>query len=339
MQDIQTSLEVLNCWHHLRKRLHLGEDIDEGLRVVETGEDFLRQCFLDVVHSLLFGLRYCHLWILFHLHLFQGSLESIDQGLILCLNLALLANSKGGKSFGRCLGLGRGSHPGLHRRLDLRLDLSLCLRLGAHLCAQLHERDRSRWRRVDLHKGSIIGLSFLRFTFFFFSLQAFFCLRLLEKLFDCMICLVIVGWHFGRMTARVSFACLLALLVLDLLDESFRCFPFLVGFLIVFGLISTTTFGSAFFTRAMPRTLETLLGLGSLQSSPNCTIVSRVVGTASIVGMLPFLGISATQIDSQLILYFSLLFIGLDFLEHSFQLELGPFISSQVQAIDRSELE
>ena len=163
-------------------------------------------------------------------------------------------------------------------------------------------------------------------------------LFLLEKPFDRVICLVIVRWHFGRMTAGVSFACLLALLILDLLDESFRCFPFLVGFLIVFGLISTTTIGSAFFTRAMPRTLETLLGLGSLQSSPNSTIVSRVVGTACL-GMLPFVGISATQIDSQLILYFSLLFIVLNFLEHSFQLELGPFISSQVQAIDRREQE
>lgn len=297
MQYIQTSLKVLDCWHHLRKRLHLREDIDEGLRVIETREDLLRQCLLDIVHSLLFGLRHCHLWILFYLHLFQGSLESIDKALVLCPDLALLANSEGGESFGRRLGLGSGRHSGLHRCLDLRLDLSLRLRLGTHLRAQLHERDRSWWRRVDLHEGSIIGLCFFRFAFFVFSFQRFFCLRLLEKPFDSVVFLVIVGWHFGRMTARLSFACLLALLVFDLLHESFRCFRFLAALAFVLVLISTTTVGSALVTRAMPHTLETLLDLSTPQSSPNCTVVSCSVGTTSLMGRLLFVVIRATQID------------------------------------------
>ena len=39
VEDVQSSLEVLNGWHHLGEALHLAEDVDERLRVVETGQN------------------------------------------------------------------------------------------------------------------------------------------------------------------------------------------------------------------------------------------------------------------------------------------------------------
>lgn len=156
MQDVQAPLEVLNGRHHLGQRLHLGEDVDEGLRVVEARQDLLRQCLLDVVDGLLLGLCRCELWVLLDLHLLEGPLQSVDQSLVLCLDLHLLRHSKGRESFSGSFGLGRGGDPGLHGRLHLGLRLRLGLRLGAHLGGELDQGSRYGRLRVHLHERAIV---------------------------------------------------------------------------------------------------------------------------------------------------------------------------------------
>lgn len=55
MEDIKTPLEILDLRHHLRERLHFGENVDKGLGVIESCQDLLGESFLDVVNCFLFG--------------------------------------------------------------------------------------------------------------------------------------------------------------------------------------------------------------------------------------------------------------------------------------------
>ena len=111
-----------------------------------------------VVDRLLLGLGRRELRVLLYLHLLYGSLQSVDQSLVLRLDLGLLGHAKGRQCFGSGFGLGGGGYPGLHGSLHLGLHLCLGLRLGADFRGELDEASRC-WRpRVHLNEGAVVCL-------------------------------------------------------------------------------------------------------------------------------------------------------------------------------------
>ena len=52
MKDTKSSFKVLNLRHHLGKRLHLGEDVNKWLGVIESCQNLFGQCLLDVINGL-----------------------------------------------------------------------------------------------------------------------------------------------------------------------------------------------------------------------------------------------------------------------------------------------
>ena len=133
MQNAKSLLKVLYLGHHFRQRLHLREHINKRLGVIQSGQNLLCQCFLDVVHSFLFGCCGLGSWVLFGLKLRDGSLELVDQVCVCTLNLRFLFNSKSGKRLSGSFCLDSCLRSGLHSRLDLGLNLSLSFNLGTNL--------------------------------------------------------------------------------------------------------------------------------------------------------------------------------------------------------------
>lgn len=106
MQNTQSSFEVLDLRHHFTKALHFGKHIYKRLVVVQSFQNFVSQCFLDVVYSLFLCCSCLYSRVFLG---FQGCylvLQRVDELLVLYLHLSLRLNACSSQSLSPSLRLG-----------------------------------------------------------------------------------------------------------------------------------------------------------------------------------------------------------------------------------------